>query len=84
MFKTILIAGVVSAMALAATAYAAQDESLECTEAHFKQMDTIAAQLTGDRKQAAEKHLQMSKDAFAKGDSQGCLQHMQEAHLAMG
>jgi hypothetical protein len=47
-------------------------------------MDTIAAQLTGDRKQAAEKHLQMSKDAFAKGDTQGCLQHMQETHLAMG
>ena len=83
MFKTTFIAGIVSAMAITA-AYAEENKSFGCTEAHLKQMDTLAAQFTGEKKQAIEKHLQMSKDAFAKGDTEGCLQHMQEAQLVMG
>ena len=83
MFKTTFIAGVLSAMVITA-AYAAESKSLGCTEAHFKQMDTLAAQFTGEKQQVVEKHLQMSKDAFAKGDTEGCLQHMQEAQLVIG
>jgi hypothetical protein len=63
------------------TAFAAA----ECTDAHMKQMDDMIAKMTDATKKAeATKHLDMSKDEMKKGNEAGCMEHMTQAHKAMG
>ena len=67
---------------LAPNSCAAQDL---CTDAHMKQMDDMIAKMTdADKKKEATAALDMSKAAMKKGDKAGCMQHMNEAHKAMG
>jgi hypothetical protein len=63
-------------------AYAAQDL---CNDAHMKQMDDMIAKMTdATKKKEATAALDMSKAAMKKGDTAGCMKHMDEAHKAMG
>jgi hypothetical protein len=56
-----------------------------CTDAHMKKMDDMIAKMTDATKQKeATTALDMSKAAMNKGDKAGCMQHMMEAHKAMG
>jgi hypothetical protein len=56
-----------------------------CTDAHMKQMDKLIAEMTDPTKQKeATAALDQSKAAMEKGDKAGCMQHMTEAHKAMG
>ena len=51
----------------------------------MKQMDDMIAKMTDAAKKGqATSHLDMSKAAMKKGDTAGCMKHMQEAHKAMG
>ena len=62
--------------------YAAQDL---CNDAHMKQMDGMIAKITdASKKKEATAALDMSKAAMKKGDTAGCMKHMEEAHKAMG
>ena len=57
----------------------------ECTEAHMKQMDGMIAKMTdAAKKKEATMHLDMSKAEMKKGNEAGCMEHMAEAHKAMG
>jgi hypothetical protein len=81
MQKVMLIAGALALIALAAPAFAED----ECTPGHMKKMDQMIAKMSDAAKQKeAKMHLDMSKAAMEKGDKSGCMQHMQEAHKAMG
>jgi hypothetical protein len=81
MFKTSALAALVAITALS-PAYAAQDL---CNDAHMKQMDDMIAKMTdATKKKEATMHLDMSKAAMKKGDTAGCMKHMDEAHKAMG
>jgi hypothetical protein len=63
-------------------AYAAKDL---CNDAHMKQMDGMIAKMTdASKKREATAALDMSKAAMKKGDTAGCMKHMEEAHKAMG
>jgi hypothetical protein len=56
-----------------------------CNEAHMKQMDGMIAKMTdAAKKKEATTALDMSKAAMKKGDTAGCMKHMDEAHKAMG
>jgi len=56
-----------------------------CTDAHMKQMDDMIAKMTdAAKKKEATAAIDMSKAAMKKGDKAGCMQHMNEAHKAMG
>jgi hypothetical protein len=81
MFKTLSMAAILAVVALS-PAYAASDE---CTDAHMKQMDQLIAEM-GDAaaKKEATMHLDMSKAEMKKGNEAGCMEHMAEAHKAMG
>jgi hypothetical protein len=84
MFKTSLLAHLAAVFALAvfSTAYAAEDL---CTDAHMKKMDEMIAKMTdAAKKTEATTALDMSKEAMKKGDKAGCMEHMNEAHKAMG
>ena len=81
MLKVLPIAAFVAVLSLS-PAYAASDL---CTDAHMKQMDEMIAKMTDEAaKKEAAMHLDMSKAEMKKGNEAGCLQHMQEAHKAMG
>ena len=81
MLKTSVLAAFVAIVALS-PAYAAQDL---CNEAHMKQMDGMIAKMTdATKKKEAATALDMSKAAMKKGDTAGCMKHMEEAHKAMG
>jgi len=63
-------------------AYGAQDL---CNDAHMKQMDDMIAKMTdATKKKEATTALDLSKAAMKKGDTAGCMKHMNEAHKAMG
>ena len=82
MLKTLLLAACTAALVLT-PAYAGA--SKECTDEHMKQMDNMIAKMTdAAKKEEATSHLDMSKAAMKKGDTAGCMKHMQEAHKAMG
>ena len=82
MLKTLLIAASTAALVLT-PAYAGA--SKECTDEHMKQMDDMISKMTdAAKKEEATSHLDMSKAAMKKGDTAGCMKHMQEAHKAMG
>ena len=56
-----------------------------CNDAHMKQMDGMIAEMTdAAKKKEATTALDMSKAAMKKGDTAGCMKHMNEAHKAMG
>jgi hypothetical protein len=81
MIKTSLLAAFLSILAFP-PAYAAQDL---CNDAHMKQMDGMIAKMTdAAKKKEATTALDMSKAAMKKGDTAGCMKHMEEAHKAMG
>ncbi len=80
MLKTSVLAAFLAIVALSPAA--AQDL---CNEAHMKQMDDMIAKMTdATKKKEATTALDMSKAAMKKGDTAGCLKHMDEAHKAMG
>jgi hypothetical protein len=81
MLKTSVLAAFLAVIALS-PAYAAQDL---CNDAHMKQMDDMIAKMTdATKKKEATTALDMSKAAMKKGDTAGCMKHMNEAHKAMG
>jgi hypothetical protein len=56
-----------------------------CNDAHMKKMDDMIAKMTdASKKKEATAALDMSKAAMKKGDTAGCMKHMEEAHKAMG
>ena len=78
MFKVLPVAAFVAFMSLS-PAYAAG----ECTPR--AQMDKMIAEMTDEAaKKEATMHLDMSKAEMKKGNEAGCMEHMQEAHKAMG
>jgi hypothetical protein len=80
--KTIFIATLGTMMALV-PAYSAAPK--ECTDAHMKQMDAMIAKMTDAAKQKeATTALGMSKAEMKKGDMDGCMKYMKQAHTAMG
>jgi len=51
----------------------------------MEQMDGMIAKMTDSaKKKVATTALDMSKAAMKKGDTAGCMKHMDEAHKAMG
>jgi len=57
----------------------------ECTDAHMKQMDAMIAKMTDAAKQKeATTALDMSKAEMKKGNMDGCMKYMKQAHTAMG
>lgn len=83
MFRMTAIAAAVAILACAPAF--GQDNKEWCTDAHMKQMDQKIGQMTdAAKKKEATTHLQQSKDAMKKGDTAGCIEHMKEAHKAMG
>ena len=80
--KTIAIAALVTMMTLA-PAYSAAPK--ECTDAHMKQMDAMIAKMTdAAKKKEATTALDMSKADMKKGNMEGCMKYMKQAHTAMG
>jgi hypothetical protein len=57
----------------------------ECTDAHMKQMDAMITKMTdAAKKKEATAALDMSKAEMKKGNMEGCMKYMKEAHTAMG
>ena len=82
MKKAISIATLLTIMALA-PAYGAAPK--ECTDAHMKQMDGMIAKMTdAAKKKEATTALDMSKAEMKKGNMDGCMKYMKQAHTAMG
>jgi hypothetical protein len=81
--KTLSIAALATMMALA-PAFSAEPPK-ECTDAHMKQMDAMIAKMTdAAKKKEATTALEMSKAEMKKGNMEGCMKYMKEAHTAMG
>ena len=82
MLKTICIATLTTMMALA-PAYSAAPK--ECTDAHMQLMDSMIAKMTdAAKKKEATTALDMSKAEMKKGNMEGCMKYMKQAHTAMG
>jgi hypothetical protein len=82
MSKTIAISAAV-AMIVLAPAYGAAPK--ECTDAHMEQMDAMIAKMTDATKQKeATTALDLSKAEMKKGNMDGCMKYMKQAHTAMG
>jgi hypothetical protein len=80
--KMISIATLVTMIALV-PAYGAAPK--ECTDAHMKQMDAMIAKMTDAAKQKeATTALDMAKAEMKKGNMDGCMKYMKQAHTAMG
>ena len=80
--KTISIATLLMIMALG-PAYSAAPK--ECTDAHMKQMDAMIAKMTdAGKKKEATSALDLSKAEMKKGNMEGCMKYMKQAHTAMG
>jgi hypothetical protein len=78
--KALPIATLLAVMALS-PAYAAD----ECTDAHMAQMEKMIGEMTdAAAKKSATTHLDMSKAEMKKGNEAGCMEHMAQAHKAMG
>jgi hypothetical protein len=77
------IATLMAVLALA-PAYGAETPK-ECTDAHMKQMDAMIAKMTdAAKKKEATTALDMSKAEMKKGNMDGCMKFMKQAHTAMG
>jgi hypothetical protein len=82
MTKTISTAALLTMMAIV-PAYSAAPK--ECTDAHMKQMDGMIAKMTDTaKKKEATSALDMSKAEMKKGNMEGCMKYMKQAHTAMG
>ena len=82
MKQAISIATLLTIMALA-PAYGAAPK--ECTDAHMKQMDGMIAKMTdAAKKKEGTTALDMSKAEMKKGNMEGCMKYMKQAHTAMG
>jgi hypothetical protein len=80
--KSISIATLLTMIAIA-PAYGAPPK--ECTDAHMKQMDAMIAKMTdAAKKKEAMTALDMSKADMKKGNMEGCMKYMKQAHTAMG
>lgn len=80
MLNALPIAALLAVIALS-PAYAAD----ECTDAHMAQMEKMIGEMTdAAAKKSATMHLDMSKAEMKKGNEAGCMEHMAEAHKAMG
>ena len=80
MIKALPFAAILLATSLS-TAFAAA----ECTDAHMKQMDAMIAKMTdAAKKKEATTALDMSKADMKKGNMEGCMKYMKQAHTAMG
>jgi hypothetical protein len=78
--RAIVIAALMTIMAIA-PAYSAPQE---CTDAHMKQMDAMIAKMTDTtKKKEAAAALKMSKAEMKKGNMEGCMKYMIDAHTAM-
>ena len=78
--KAIVIAALITIMALP-SAYSAPRE---CTDAHMREMDAMIAKMTDRiKKKEAATALKMSKAEMKKGNMEGCMKHMIDAHTAM-
>lgn len=83
MLKAIYIGTLMTIMTLA-SAYSAETPK-ECTDAHMKQMDAMIAKMTdAAKKKEATTSLDLSKAEMKKGDMEGCMKYMKDAHAAMG
>jgi hypothetical protein len=79
LLKTSFVAALMVVLAIGLV-YAAQDL---CDDAHMKQMDDMIAKMTdAAKKKEATTALDLSKAAMKKGDTAGCMKHMEEAHKA--
>jgi hypothetical protein len=82
MFPKLVAAAFITAIVFSTHFAGAQDL---CNDAHMKQMDDMIAKMTdAAKKKEATTALDMSKAAMKKGDTAGCMKHMNEAHKAMG
>jgi hypothetical protein len=81
----ILAAAVVSVVMLT-PAYAEEDKAKTwCTDAHMQEMEASIAEMSDpDKQKEAQSHLALSKNAMQAKDMKGCVEHMEEAHKAMG
>jgi hypothetical protein len=80
----VTVLAVSAALIALAPAYG-QDKEAWCTDAHMKQMDADIDKMTDAKMQeSAKMHLDQSKAAMKKKDTEGCIKHMEEAHKAMG
>jgi hypothetical protein len=80
MAKAIVIAALVT-MTAVAPAYSVPRE---CTDAHMKEMDAMIAKMTDrTKKKEATTALKMSKAEMKKGNMEGCMKYMIDAHTAM-
>ena len=83
MLKRSLFAAVVAVAAWVPVG--AQANKDWCTDAHMQKMDAKLAEMTDAAKQkSAQMHLDASKAAMKSGDTDGCIAHMQAAHMDMG
>ena len=84
MRKEPLLAAIIAA-AISMPALAAEKNADWCTDAHMKVMDEkIAGMADAGKKKSAQTHLDASKTAMKAGDTKGCIDHMKQAHKAMG
>jgi hypothetical protein len=82
MLKRICVATLTTFIALT-PAYSAAPK--ECTHAHMKQMDAMIAKMTdAAKKKEATRALNKSKAEMKKGNMDGFMKYMKEAHTAMG
>ena len=80
MSKAFVIGALITIMSMA-PAYSAPKE---CTDAHMKQMDAMIAKMTDrTKKKEAAAALKMSKAEMKKGNMEGCMKYMIDAHTAM-
>ena len=80
MSKPFVIGALITIMSMA-PAYGAPKE---CTDAHMKQMDAMIAKMTDrTKKKEAAAALKMSKAEMKKGNMEGCMKYMIDAHTAM-
>jgi hypothetical protein len=78
--KAFVIGALITIMSMA-PAYSAPKE---CTDAHMKQMDAMIAKMTDrTKKKEAAAALKMSKAEMKKGNMEGCMKYMIDAHTAM-
>jgi hypothetical protein len=84
MHRTLIVA--FGALMALTPAYGQADKEYHwCTDTHMQQMDRDVAKMTdAAKKKSATEHLQQSKDAMKKGDTDGCIKHMEAAHKDMG
>ena len=83
MLKQSVFAALVAAMTIGPVY--AKDNKDWCTDTHMQKMDAEVAKMTdATKKKSAQAHLDESKAAMKKGDTDGCIEHMKAAHKDMG